>query len=205
MKTNRRDFIRLAGLAGVGLAGTNFIKSCSSETVERRPDQQFNMSGYAAPKLETVRIGFIGLGQRGPGAVGRMSHIEGVEIKALCDLRPERIDVAKERITNTAHDPASYSGTEEAWKELCDREDLDLVYICTPWALHAPMAVYAMNQGKHVCVEVPAAVTLDECWELVETSERTRKHCMMLENCCYDFFELLTLNMARQGFFGDIV
>ncbi len=205
MKTNRRDFIRLAGLAGVGLAGTNFIKSCSSETAQKRPEQLFNMCGYAAPKLETVRIGFIGLGNRGPGAVERMTHIEGVEITALCDLRPERIDVTRELIANTVHDPASYSGTEEAWKEMCDREDIDLVYICTPWNLHAPMAVYAMNQGKHVCVEVPAAVTIDECWEMVETSERTRKHCMMLENCCYDFFELLTLNMARQGFFGDIV
>jgi predicted dehydrogenase len=134
-----------------------------------------------------------------------MSHIEGVEIKALCDLRPERIDVAKEIIANTAHDPATYAGNEEIWKELCGREDIDLVYICTPWHLHTPMAVYAMKQGKHVCTEVPAAVTMDECWELVETSESTRKHCMMLENCCYDFFELLTLNMARQGFFGDII
>ena len=104
MKTNRRDFIRLAGLAGVGLAGANLIESCSSEMVESRAGQQFNMCGYAAPKLETVRIGFIGLGNRGPGAVGRMSHVEGVEIKALCDLRPERIDVAKERIANATHD-----------------------------------------------------------------------------------------------------
>ena len=71
--------------------------------------------------------------------------------------------------------------------------------------MHTPMAVYAMEQGKHVAIEVPAAVTLEECWQLVETSERTRKHCMMLENCCYDFFELLTLNMARQGFFGEVV
>jgi predicted dehydrogenase len=205
MKTNRRDFIRLAGIAGVGLAGTNLIKSCSSETVETRAGQQFNMCGYAAPKLETVRIGFIGLGNRGPGAVGRMSHIDGVEIIALCDLRPDRIDVAKERISNTAHDPVTYSGNEEVWKELCERDDIDLVYICTPWHLHTPMAVYAMKQGKHVCTEVPAAVTIDECWELVETSESTKKHCMMLENCCYDFFELLTLNMARQGFFGDII
>jgi predicted dehydrogenase len=205
MKTNRRDFIRLAGLAGVGLAGSNLVKSCSSEPVEKRAGQQFNMCGYAAPKLEKVRIGFIGLGQRGPGAVDRMSHIEGVEIKALCDLRPERIEVAKEQIVNNTHDPATYSGNEEVWKELCEREDIDLVYICTPWHLHTPMAVYAMKQGKHVCTEVPAAVTLDECWELVETSESTRKHCMMLENCCYDFFELLTLNMARQGFFGDII
>lgn len=86
-----------------------------------------------------------------------------------------------------------------------DRNDIDLVYIATPWDWHVPMAVYGMEAGKHVAVEVPAAKTIDECWELVETSERTKKHCMMLENCCYDFFEMLTLNMARQGFFGEIV
>jgi hypothetical protein len=71
--------------------------------------------------------------------------------------------------------------------------------------MHTQMAVYAMEHGKHVCIEVPAATTMEECWQLVETSEKTRKHCMMMENCCYDFFELLTLNMARQGFFGEIV
>src|SRR5690606_8198000 len=84
-----------------------------------------------------------------------------------------------------------YSGSEDSWKELCQSEDLDLVYICTPWDLHTPMAVMAMENGKHAAVEVPAATRLDEAWQLVETSERTRKHCMMLENCCYDFFELL--------------
>ena len=134
MKTNRRDFIRLAGLAGVGLAGTKLIQSCTPEKVEQRPGQTFNMCGYAAPKLETVRIGFIGLGQRGPGAVGRMSHIEGVEIRALCDLRPERIDVAREQIATTGHHPVTYTGNEEIWKDLCGREDIDLVYICTPWS-----------------------------------------------------------------------
>jgi hypothetical protein len=88
---------------------------------------------------------------------------------------------------------------------MCDRNDIDLIYICTPWDMHAPMAVYAMEHGKHVAIEVPAAINMDECWQLVETSEKTRRHCIMMENCCYDFFELLTLNMARQGFFGDIV
>jgi predicted dehydrogenase len=88
---------------------------------------------------------------------------------------------------------------------MCENPDIDLIYITTPWSWHTPMAVYAMENGKHAASEVPAAVTLDQCWELVETSEQTKKHCMMLENCCYDFFELLTLNMARQGFFGEIV
>ena len=88
---------------------------------------------------------------------------------------------------------------------MCRRDDIDFVYIATNWALHAEMAIYAMEHGKHVALEIPAAVTIEECWRLVTTSERTKKHCVILENCCYDFFELLTLNLARQGFFGDIV
>ena len=102
------------------------------------------------------------------------------------------------------HKPQGYHTQPDAWKKLCERSDIDLVYIVTPWALHTPMAVFSMNHGKHVCVEVPAAKTVEECWQLVETSEKTRKHCMMTENCCYDFTELLTLNLARQGFFGEI-
>lgn len=216
MSSNRREFLKLAGLAGVGLAGASMLNSCSSSPQAGSPDpvlaqakksyrQQFNMSGYAAPKIETVRIGFIGLGQRGPGAVKRISHLDGVEIKGLCDLRPDKVEKAQQILANTAHKPTTYSGQADAWKKMVDRDDIDLIYIATPWQLHTPMAVYAMEQGKHVAVEVPAATTLEECWQLVETSERTRKHCMMLENCCYDFFELLTLNMARQGFFGDII
>ncbi len=208
MSTKRRDFLKLTGLTGLGLVGSSLISCGTRAKLAASPlqsKQRFNMSGYAAPKIDTVRVGFIGLGSRGPGAVNRMSHIEGVEIKALCDLRPERVETVQKNLSKTKHKPTSYSGKEESWKELCDRDDIDLVYICTPWYLHTPMAVYAMNAGKHVAVEVPAATTVEECWQLVQTSEKTKKHCMMLENCCYDFFELLTLNMARQGYFGEII
>jgi predicted dehydrogenase len=215
MTNNRRDFLKMAGLAGIALAGAGITTSCSSAAPAASLDQirrqaakthrqGFNMCGFAAPKMETVRIGFIGLGMRGPGAVNRMSKIEGVEIKALCDLRPEKVAAVAQKL-GAGSQPTTYSGKEEAWKEMCQRDDIDLVYIATPWHLHTPMAVYAMEQGKHVAVEVPAAKTVEECWQLVETSERTRKHCMMLENCCYDFFEMLTLNLARQGFFGEII
>jgi hypothetical protein len=176
------------------------------EAVAASHSQSFNMSGYAAPPLAKVRVGFIGLGMRGPGAVERMAHIEGVEIAALCDKYTDRVEKVQAIVTKFGLPQAkAFSGSEEAWKGLCDDPDIDLVYICTPWAHHTPMAVYAMEAGKHVAVEVPAAKTVDECWQLVEVSERTKMHCMQLENCCYDFFELLTLNMARQGLFGDIV
>lgn len=210
MKSNRRKFLRYSGLTGIGLAFENiqaFPKSdlAKARGISRLYKSHFNMCGSAAPKLETVRIGFIGLGNRGPAAVDRMSHIEGVEIKALCDIRPEKVNAVKKTLEASMHKPLIFTGKEEEWKKLCELPDVDLVYIATPWSLHTPMAAYAMNHNKHVCVEVPAAKTLDECWQLVETSERTRKHCMMLENCCYDFFELLTLNMVRQGLFGEVV
>lgn len=212
MKSNRRKFLQYSGLTGIGLASANLLKSYAlpdngfmQDAANSTYEQTFNMCGYAAPRLDVVRIGFIGLGNRGPGAVGRMKHIEGVEIKALCDIRPEKADAVKKSLEGSPHNPDVYSGKEEEWKKLCERKDIDLVYIATPWALHTPMAVYAMNHEKHVCTEVPAAKTIDECWQLVKTSERTRRHCMMLENCCYDFFELLTLNMVRQGLFGEIV
>jgi predicted dehydrogenase len=173
---------------------------------EGKHSQRFNMSGYAAPKLDKVRIGFVGLGMRGPGAVERMSHIEGVEIAALCDQYTDRVEAQQKVLEKKGLPRAkSYSGSKDAWKQMCENPDIDLIYITTPWSWHTPMAIYAMEHGKHAATEVPAAVSIDECWQLVETSERTQKHCMMLENCCYDFFELLTLNMARQGFFGDIV
>ena len=168
--------------------------------------QRFNMCGYAAPKLEKVRIGFIGLGHRGPSAVERMCYIEGVEITSICDINPKGMEVAQAILSKHGLPAAKeYSGSEDAWKGLCESNDVDLVYIATPWRLHTPISVYAMEHGKHVGVEVPAAVTVDEAWQLVETSERTKKHCMMLENVCYGFFQLLVLNMSRQGFFGEII
>ena len=155
--------------------------------------------------IETVRIGFIGLGMRGSGAIARYTQIEHVEIVAICDLVQENIDKCQKILTkNGLPKAAAYSG-ENDWKKICERNDIDLIYVCTHWELHTPIAVYAMEHDKHVAVEVPAALTIEQCWELVNTAERTRKHCMQLENCNYDFFEMATLNMAQKGLFGDIV
>jgi predicted dehydrogenase len=208
MDKSRREFLRISGLTGVGMAGTAVLKDynlVAGSNPEKIRTQRFNMCGYAAPKIPTVRIGFIGLGNRGPHAVERMTHIEGTEVKGLCDIRPEKVDAVKQKLQGSIHHPDVYTAGENEWKKMCDRSDIDLIYIATPWHLHAPMAVYAMNHGKHVCVEVPAAKTVEECWQMVETSEQTKKHCIILENCCYDFFELLTLNMARQGLFGELI
>ncbi|MDE6452338.1 MAG: Gfo/Idh/MocA family oxidoreductase [Odoribacter sp.] len=173
--------------------------------IPERPAGQKDMVAYRCDPIKTVRVGFIGLGMRGPGAVERFTHIPGVEIKALCDLYPERVEKAQKILTGKKLPAAATYSGEEGWKQLCEREDLDLVYIVTPWLLHTPIAVYAMEHGKHVAIEVPAATTLEECWQLVNTSEKTRRHCMMLENCVYDFFELTTLNMAQEGLFGEVL
>lgn len=211
MSNNRRDFLKYTGLAATGLAGAALqgfvISENTNDSLADQPKgkQLFNMSGYAAPKIETVRIGIIGLGNRGSEAVPRLNHIEGINIGALCDIKLVQAQLAKESLKGTSHNPVIYAGSENEWQKLCERGDIDLVYICTPWSWHTKMAVYAMKHGKHVAVEVPAAQTIDECWQLVETSEKTKRHCVMLENDCFDFFPLLTLNMARQGFFGEIV
>lgn len=204
MENSRRNFIKKSGTA---LTGWSMMPSSTpffSHTTEN-VKSEFNMSGYAAPILDTVRIGFIGIGNRGMSAVKRMCKIEGVEIKALCDLRPERVREGMEYCKEFKHFPDEYSGTENIWKKVCERKDIDLIYILTPWRWHTPMALMSMENDKHVCVEVPAAQTIEDCWKLVETSEKTRKHCMMTENCCYDFEEMLMLNMARDGFFGEII
>lgn len=205
----KRDFLKLTGLGSIGFLGTGYkARERDQIDAETQPEYNapaFNMSGYAAPKIDTVRIGYLGLGNRGGGAVKRIIHLENVEVKALCDIRKEMVEKASKTFEGTSHKPDIYFGSKDEWKKVCERKDIDLIYICTPWSLHTPMALYAMEQGKHVAVEIPAATTEEDCWKLVKTSERTKKHCMMLENCCYDFFELLTLNMAKQGFFGEIV
>ena len=197
----------------VGLAMMCLV-GCSSDTnsliikidTPERPAGQEHVVGLTAPKLETVHVGIIGLGMRGDGAVERLINVPGVEITALCDIVPERVEEGQAILRKAGlPEAAGYFGSEEAWKELCDRDDLDLVYVVTDWKNHANIGVYAMEHGKHVAIEVPAAMTLEEIWSLINTSERTRKHCMQLENCVYDFFEMTALNMAQQGLFGEII
>lgn len=217
MATNRRNFLKAATFAGAGAVTGKILTGCTGGQAAasapaipgellKEHSQRFNMCGYAAPPIPVVRIGIIGLGDRGSEAVKRLSFIDGVEISAICDIRRAALDGTQNFLKGAGRPAArEFTGDDNAWKKLAELTDLDLIYIVTPWSWHTPMAVYAMENGKHVCCEVPIAKTIDEAWQLVETSEKTKKHCMMLENCCYDFFELLTLNMARQGMFGDII
>ncbi|HZH72278.1 MAG TPA: Gfo/Idh/MocA family oxidoreductase [Mariniphaga sp.] len=217
MKTNRRNFIKAAGLTGTGMM-TGAIASCAGNSAttpntlspqvisEKEYQQKFNMSGFSAPPLNKVRVGYIGIGSRGLGSVRRMRLIEGVEINALCDIKEEKVKQGQKALDELGMPSAkAYSGDENIWRKMLQENELDLIYVATPRHLHSEMCIHAMETGKHVVTEIPAAPTIEDAWRLVETSESTQKHCSMLENCTYDFWELLVLNMVRQGFFGDIV
>ncbi|MEX0685691.1 MAG: Gfo/Idh/MocA family oxidoreductase [Balneolales bacterium] len=205
MNNSRRNFLKLTGLASLAGGSGLFSNRSEKKPFVHTHQQRFNMYGYAAPKLDVVRVGVIGLGNRGSGTIIRYAGIEGVEIKAICDLEPDRVSKAKEALKEYNQDPVGYSGGENEWKKLCDRNDIDLVCIVTPWHLHTIQSVYAMENDKHVFVELPAANTIEECWQLVETSERTRKHCMQMSSSCHYGSAAVVLNMVRQGLFGEII
>ena len=171
----------------------------------KRPAGQQHALGLTAPKLETVRVGFVGLGGRGPWAVKRYAHIPGVEIVALCDYEEARAEKCQRELRNRGLKPADIYFGEKGYEELCKRDDIDLVYVATDWNHHFPVAKCAMENGKHTAVEVPSALNLPQCWELIDLAEKNRVHCMILENCCYDYYEMNALNMAQQGVFGEIV
>jgi predicted dehydrogenase len=216
MSSDRRRFLKQTTMGAGGLLLSGLTGYASYDALKndvsgginkaKKHKQAFNMCNYAAPAIPVVRIGYVGIGSRGGWAVTRMLNMKGVEIKALCDVRETAVKSSQATLKKAGWPAAAeYYGDVNAFKKMCERDDIDLIYIATPWEWHTPMAVYAMEHGKHAAIEVPAARTLEEAWKLVETSERTKKHCMQLENCCYDFFETLTINMAQQGALGELV
>lgn len=156
------------------------------------------------PPIPIVRIGMVGLGQRGMKTLERYAFIEGAEIKMLADVDTLKLQEANNALSASGRSIARTYDDPDGWKEICRSKDIDLLYICTDWKTHCSMAVEAMNCGKHVAVEVPAATTVDECWQLVETAERTRRHLFMTENCCYDLFSLATYQLKEMGRLGTI-
>lgn len=170
-----------------------------------RPAGQETALGLTVPKMKAVRVAFVGLGMRGPGAVERFSHIPGVEVVALCDYEPARAERCQQILRKAGLKPADVYSGPDGYKEVCARPDVDLVYVATDWDHHFPVAKTALESGKNTAIEVPSAMNLEQCWELINLSEKNRKHCMILENCCYDWFELRALNMAQQGVFGEVL
>jgi len=163
------------------------------------------MAGFVAPKLARVRIGFVGVGSRGTFALKRLAMFPGVDVAAICDVEETALKTSRDFLAERKLPPAREFRGPEAYRDLCQWDGVDVVYACVPWKLHAPVALAAMRADKHAFVEVPATMDVDGCWELVETSEKTRRHCMMLENCCYGETEMLALNMCRLGVLGEPV
>lgn len=170
-----------------------------------RPAGQQHALNLTTPAIPVVRVAFVGLGMRGPGAVERWTHINGVRIVALCDYEKDRAEKCQNILKKAGLPEADIYYGEDGYKELCKREDINFVYVATDWLHHVPVAKCALENGKHVAVEVPSAMDLQDCWDLINLSEQKRLHCMLLENCCYDDFELNTLNMAQNGVFGEVL
>ena len=202
----RRTFLKttLAVGAATGLAA--YSPTGAKAQVPARPDGAESVMDLAVGPMETVRIGLIGVGERGTGFVHHFCNIQGAQIIAICDTNQQVLDRAAAIMSEYAEPAATlYTGDDYAYRKLLDRKDLDMVVIATPWRWHAIMAAQTMESGKHAFVEVPAVTTLEEAWWLVDTSERTQKNCMMMENVCYGRDELMVLNMVRQGLFGDLL
>lgn len=201
MDVSRRSL--LGGLAGATAATAAATNAVAQRAGSPRAGSMFT---FAAPKLDRVRVGIIGAGERGTPMTKLLLALDGVEITAICDVDEFVLDRSIATVREkTGRAPARITGSTTAFAKLCDRDDVDAVFVFTPWEWHAPMALAAMKAGKHAFVEVPIATTIDDMWKLVETSEATQRHCMMLENCCYGREELMVLNMVRQNLFGELL
>lgn len=203
MDLNRRDVLRMGSALGAGLA---FNSLSTTKSYAGLFAQTKNAMLFRSEPMDKVRVGLVGAGGRGSGQARMLLDIEGVELRAICDIEKDRV----ERLQNFVEEkglekPKGYYNGPEDYKNLCQQNDLDLILTATPWELHTPVSVEAMKAGKHAATEVPAAVTVDQCWQLVETSEKTGKHCMMMENVCYMEPEMMVLNMVRQGLLGQII
>ena len=172
--------IQAVGACGAAALGAG-LAVAADEAAPPRPSGQKSAFGLKHAPMKKVRVGMIGVGGRGMGLTGQLLGIEGAVVTAVCDVMPQRVAAAQARVVAKGQlSPAGFSKNETDFENLCKRNDVDLVYIATPWECHTPMAVCAMNHGKHAAIEVPAAITLQECWDLVDTCEQTRRHCMML-------------------------
>jgi predicted dehydrogenase len=164
-----------------------------------------SVMGLVKPKMSKVRFGVIGLGERGGSLIRTLIGVDGAEVVAICDIYTPALEKSRNFLkTKTGKRVATYTGSDEAYRKLLDRKDVDAVIIATPWEWHVPMALHSMAAGKETFVEVPAAETIDDAWALVEASETHQVNCMMMENCCYGRSELMVLNMVRAGLFGDL-
>lgn len=212
---NRKSFLkRLSALSlGLGLVSSSTANTMSSAqntitAAQQQLDTKGSLVDFKLPPIPKVKIGMIGLGNRGKTLTKMLATNikEGqAEIVALCDIRSEMVDKTMNLLGEFQKKKAvAYTNGDDAWRTMLQKEELDLVVIATPWRWHAPMAIGAMESGVNVACEVPIAYTMQECWDIVQTAERTQRHCIMIENCCYNLEEMTVLNMIDEGVFGEL-
>jgi hypothetical protein len=201
--TDRRGFLQTAG----ALLGASMVGPDGGSVAAATPQAgQKPAAEFTAPPIPDVRIGFVGVGGQGGAHVRNMLRVPGARVTAICDVNPTRAAQVQKWVVDAGQkEPALFTRGPRDFERLCQSADVDLVFNATPWEWHVPVCVAAMKQGKHAATEVPAAMTIDECWELVETAEKQRKHCVMMENCNYGRAEMMVFNMVRQGLFGEIL
>jgi predicted dehydrogenase len=198
----RRDFLKAGALGGLSVAAGGF--GAAKAWAAGRNEASLASAGVRP--IDLVRVGIVGLGARGTVHVRELLKLKGVEIRAVCDVVEAKVAAAQDKIVKAGKPkPEGYSRGETDFRRLCERNDLDLVLTASPWAWHVPVCLAAMTSGKHAATEVPAALTIEDCWALVETAEKTGKYCVMLENGCYDRTEMMILNMVRRGVFGTLL
>jgi len=202
----RRDFLKALGGITAGFAAFPAISSARTKpgTPSRGSGAKY-MGGFAAPKLEKVKVAIIGVGARGSAHISQLALIEGVDVVGICDLAEARVKVPEADVTGKGHKPKVYSGEKDIWTKMLAETRPDAVFVVTPWEDHARMCIGAMKAGAHAFCEIPIALTTKEMWDIVDTSEATGRHCMMLENVNYGREELLYLNMVRQGVIGELL
>jgi len=199
---NRRDFIKTMAVAGAGLAMGNNALALPQAVPPFGPA----LPARPGKPMDKVRIGFVGVGLQGTSHVENFLKIPGCEIVAVCDIVESKVRRAQDMVEKAGfRRPEGYFDGEYDWRRVIGRDDIDLVFNSTPWQWHAPVCLEAMRGGKHAAVEVPIAITMDECWDLVETSEKTGRYCIMMENCNYDRVEMMILNMVKKGMFGELI
>ena len=203
-ETKRRNFLKTLGGMGAGLAALPSLLQAQENTPSRPAGAKY-MGDFVAPKLDKVRMAFIGVGARGSGHAAQCAALEGVEIVGICDLSEALCKRSEKRVQAKNHSPKLYFGDENAWQKMLAEVKPAAVVIATPWQLHAPQSVGAMLAGAHAFSEVPLAETLEDLWKVIDTSEKTGKHCMMMENVNYGREELLYLNMCRLGVLGELL
>ena len=194
MSMNRREFLA-AGMASA-------VKAASPQA--NRTARSLSMADVPYERKDP-RIAIVGVGGRGTVLLKNLLGADG-KIVAICDIVPEHAARAQKLVVDSKQSsPELYTRGEHDFERLVQRDDVDLVIIATPWRWHAPVALAAMEHGKHACMEVPGVLTVEDCWRIVHTSERTRRHCSMLENCCYGYNETLVLRLAQAGKFGELL